>query len=265
MKAKKRYGQNFLNDKNILNKIIKAAADAQGNNILEIGTGHGALTKELDKIGLPVISYEIDKDLWEYNDSEMLPTLKNTTLLKGDFLKSEIPSLDKDSQYKVIANIPYYITSPIIDKLIQHKSLVNSIYIMMQKEVAMRIVSKEGTKDYGSFGIYVQYYCHVKRLFDISRNCFTPPPKVTSSFVELIPRKKPLVEVKDETLFFDIVHAAFWGRRKTITSAIKKFQKTQYVGPKIEAVLEKLEINPMIRGEKLSIQQFANIANELSS
>lgn len=261
--AKKKFGQNFLYDHNILEKIVNKSEIKEDEHILEIGTGRGALTKELDKASKHIISYEIDKDLFAENQTTLAPFLKNTKLIEGDFLKAKIPVLPDNKKYKVIANIPYYITTPIIERIIENKHQISHSIMMVQMELANRLIAKAGSKDFSSFTIFCNYYFETKKLFKVSRHCFRPVPNVESAIIQLTTREKPLVEVKDEKLFFDIIHAAFWGRRKTIHTAIKKFDATKNISAAFDQALDDLQIDPRTRGEKLSIQQFADITNAI--
>ncbi|HCY36832.1 MAG TPA: ribosomal RNA small subunit methyltransferase A [Candidatus Margulisbacteria bacterium] len=262
--AKKRYGQNFLIDKNILKKIVTSAKISPQEHVIEIGTGRGALTREIDKFAHSVISYEIDKDVYSENKIRLVPELRNTTLIEGDFMLLPFPIPEEDIKFKVIANIPYYITTPIIEKLIDHKDKVSDIYLMVQKEVADRLVASPGNKTYGSFTIFADYHFEVKKLFNVSRNCFRPVPNVESAFIQLTPRSLPKVKVADETLFFDLVHASFWGRRKTILTAVKNYQKTSKLAEIFKRALEAYDISPTIRGERLSVKEFGMLANYIS-
>lgn len=259
--ARKKFGQNFLYDQNILEKIANKSEIKEDEHILEIGTGRGALTKELDKASKYVISYEIDKDLFEENQTNLAPLLKNTKLIEGDFLKAKIPTLPDNQKYKVIANIPYYITTPIIERIIENKHQISTAIMMVQMELANRLIAKAGSKDFSSFTIFCNYYFETKKLFKVSRHCFRPVPNVESAIIQLTTREKPFVEVSDEKIFFDIVHAAFWGRRKTIHTAIKKHEATRNISVAFDQALSELGIDSKIRGEKLSVQDFANLAN----
>lgn len=263
IRAKKKFGQNFLTDKNILDKIVRYTTLSDDDTVIEIGTGHGALTRELDARARSVLSYEIDKDLCQLNLTRLTPQLHRTQLIQADFLDAPFPIPSAEKTFKVIANIPYNITTPIIEKLITNRHHISSIFLMVQKELADRLAASPGNKDYGSFTIFVDYFCQVKKLFNVSRTCFRPIPKVDSAVISITPRSAPKVDVSNEKLFFDVMHAAFWGRRKTLNNSLKKYGPTSPLANLIAPALQACNIEAQIRGERLSIEQFAALANTI--
>jgi 16S rRNA (adenine1518-N6/adenine1519-N6)-dimethyltransferase len=244
--AKKSLGQNFLTDDNIKRKIIQACQLSQDDNVLEIGPGLGALTWEIVKIVGSITTVEKDTRLCAQL-KDKFKDFPNLKLLNQDFLKFKL----NRKFSKVIGNIPYNISSPIIEHLINQKDKINSIYISLQKELAERIIAKPGGKDYGSFSLFVQYHCQPEIKFIIRKGCFRPQPKVDSVFMELKIRKSPKVLVKVEELFFKIIRAAFGQRRKMIANTLRNFI------PRDE--ISHTGLNPNSRPEELSLEDFAKI------
>ena len=259
-------GQNFLVDGHIIDKITTASKLSSEDEILEIGPGIGTLTQQLAKKAEKVVAIEIDQAL-KVIHKETLPE-KNITILYHDFLKMNLQQLFSDHfkglNVKVIANIPYYITTPIIMKILEEKIPVKSITVMVQKEVADRFAASPGTKTYGAISAVVQYYCQVEIPFIVPKTVFIPQPKVDSAVMILSPHHEPPVDVTNETLFFDIIKGAFSQRRKTFVNAVSSSVPTLKKDDLIDA-LEKLGYNPAIRGEKLSIHDFATITNYFNS
>lgn len=256
---KKIFGQNFIVDENLINNIITKAEIDNETLVIEIGPGAGSLTSKLAKSAKQVLCYEIDKDLE--------PILKknisdcNVDIIFEDFLKSDVLfDLQKYSYKKlyVVANLPYYITTPIIMKLIEDRIPVDKIVVMVQKEVGNRFKATPNSKDYGSLSIFLQYYFKVRKLIDVSRNVFIPKPNVDSIVVEFA-RKDRNYDVKNEALFFTLVKDSFTQKRKTLRNNLK-----QYDLKKIEAILNKYGFTLTVRAEQLSIDIFIEIANELS-
>lgn len=256
---KKIFGQNFIVDENLINNIITKAEIDNETLVIEIGPGAGSLTSKLAKSAKQVLCYEIDKDLE--------PILKknisdcNVDIIFEDFLKSDVLfDLQKYSYKKlyVVANLPYYITTPIIMKLIEDRIPVDKIVVMVQKEVGNRFKATPNSKDYGSLSIFLQYYFKVRKLIDVSRNVFIPKPNVDSIVVEFA-RKDRNYDVKNEALFFTLVKDSFTQKRKTLRNNLK-----QYDLKKIEAILNKYGFTLTVRAEQLSIDVFVEIANELS-
>jgi len=259
---KKRLGQNFLIDRNIKDKIIKIADVKPSDVILEIGPGLGALTEDLAKKAKRVVAVEKDRALTGIL-KDLLGGYKNVTVEQGDFLK--MGSKNGDTLllkqgvpiFKVIGNLPYYITTPILSRLIENRKHINSILVTIQKEVAQRIVAGPGSKDYGSLSLYLQYYTEPTIEMTISKSCFYPQPEVSSCLVKMLVREKPPVSVKNEELLFKIIRAAFNQRRKTLANTLKPICKD------IKSILESAGINPACRGETLTLEKFAQIANKI--
>lgn len=257
---KKMYGQNFIIDENIINNIIKSAKIDKDTLVLEIGPGAGSLTYKLSEYSKNVLCYEIDttlKELLEDNLSEC----NNVDIIFKDFLKANVLEDIKKYNYKklyVVANLPYYITTPIIIKFIEDNIPVDKIVVMVQKEVGDRFKAKPNSKDYNSLSIYLNYYFNVKKLLDISKNVFIPKPNVDSIVVEFI-KKENKFKLKDEKLFFNLVKDSFTQKRKTIKNNLKKYNLE-----KIEEVLKKYNFDLSARAEQLPIEVFIDIANNLS-
>lgn len=254
---KKKYGQNFIVDKNIINSIVDKADIDSETLVIEIGPGSGALTKELGKVAKNVIAYEIDtevKDLLESNITS------NTEVIYGDFLKRDVLSDLKKYSYEklyVVANLPYYITTPIIVKIIEDKIPVGKMVLMVQKEVGDRFRANPGTKEYNSLSIFLNYYFDIKKILDVSRNVFVPKPNV-DSIVVMFTKKEKQLEVKDENLFFKLVRDSFKQKRKTIKNNLKDYDLN-----KILEVLEKYGYDLSVRAEALPTEVFVDIANNL--
>lgn len=257
IKAKKSLGQNFLTDKDVLGKIANSLETNSNDLIMEIGPGMGALTKYLKEKGSYLIAFEIDerfKDILNtFND-------KKTKIVFQDFLKVDIDKELNSYNYEniyVIANIPYYITTPIIKKVITLNKL-DSMTILVQKEVAERFTAKPNTKDYGSLTVFLQYYFQVEYLFTVKRECFKPIPKVDSAVVRFKRRKESL-NILNEDIFFKLVNDAFRMKRKTLKNNL-----TNYPWEIIEAILNKHSLPINVRAEQISIEVFKEIANSLT-
>ncbi|TAN39738.1 MAG: ribosomal RNA small subunit methyltransferase A [Nitrospirae bacterium] len=250
---KKKLGQNFLSDPFVLGRIIEAADLTPDDTVIEIGPGPGSLTKLLAENVKRLIAIELDHDLCV----KLLPKLsafRNVELIEGDALKY---SYNDVGRFKVVANIPYYITTPLIFRLLEEKENLGSITLTIQKEVAERIVAGPGGKDYGVLSIMVQYYSIPQLKFIVPKELFWPVPKVDSAVVHITLRKTPAVEVKDEEFFFKVIRTAFSQRRKTLSNSLKPF------GPAVKEVLEIAAVDPVRRPETLSISEFAQIADLL--
>ena len=248
----KSMGQNFL-VKQWVPEEIADAAFCEGKTVLEIGPGIGCLTRELSLRADKVYSIELDKSLMPVL-SETLIGCENVEVVFADALRSELPRADV-----VCANLPYNITTPILTKLVRGNYAY--ITVMIQREVADRICASEGNKDYGSFGIYVQWFYECEKLFDVTPDCFMPQPKVTSTVIRLKKREEKICGVNDEELMFKIIRASFNQRRKTLTNALHNAGIADKADT--EAVLNKLGFDSQIRGEVLSIVDFAKICDEL--
>jgi 16S rRNA (adenine1518-N6/adenine1519-N6)-dimethyltransferase len=258
-------GQNFLIDGNVIDNICNAANINKDDVVLEIGAGIGTLTQHLCEKAKKVVSIEIDRQL-ETIHHETLP-YKNLTLIYDDFMKVDLISLFnehfKGEKVKIVANIPYYITTPIVMRLLEEKLPLDSITVMVQKEVANRFSSQPGTKDYGAITAVIQYYAEPRLAFIVPSTVFIPQPKVDSAVIVMKLHEHPPVRLDDENLFFRLVKGAFGQRRKTLVNSVSgtipEIKKDELL-----TIITKLGFNPAIRGEKLSIHDFALIANELN-
>ena len=257
---KKMFGQNFIIDENIINNIINSANIDKDTLVIEIGPGAGSLTFKLSQYAKNVLCYEIDttlKELLEDNLSEC----SNINIIFKDFLKANVLEDIKQYDYKklyVVANLPYYITTPIIVKFIEENIPVDKIVVMVQKEVGDRFKAKPNTKEYNSLSIYLNYYFEVKKLLDISKNVFIPKPNVDSIVVEFT-KKENKFKLKDEKVFFNLVKDSFTQKRKTIKNNLKKYNLE-----KIEKVLKNYNFDLSVRAEQLPIEVFVDISNNLT-
>lgn len=263
LKLSKSLGQNFLIDGNILNKIVEGANISEQDNVIEIGPGIGSLTQLLAEKAKEVLAIEIDQNLLPVLD-KTLKDYKNVKVINKDILKVDLEKLIEEyfpgKRPKVVANLPYYVTTPIIMKFLEEKVKVDSLVVMIQKEVGDRMQASPNSKDYGSLSIAVQYYCDASILFKVPPSVFVPPPKVESTVIKLKVLDKPRVEVDDEKLFFNIVRDSFGKRRKTLLNALSS-GKLEIDKELIREALIELNINEKIRGEALTIGQFALITN----
>ena len=220
IKMSKKLGQNFLIKRGIVDEIVKAADLQEGEPVLEIGPGIGTLTQGLAQSGANVTAIELDTRLLEVLDTT-LAQYSNVTIVHGDVLKLDVPSIMNNEPFKVVANLPYYITTPIIMSLLESRLPIERLVVMVQKEVALRMVAKPGTKDYGALSVAVQYYTKPDIVLDVPPKSFLPAPAVTSSVIRCVLRDKPPVDVVDEKLFFRVVKAGFAQRRKTFANTMK--------------------------------------------
>ncbi|WP_303266760.1 16S rRNA (adenine(1518)-N(6)/adenine(1519)-N(6))-dimethyltransferase RsmA [Streptococcus vestibularis] len=265
---KKSFGQNFLTDTNILQKIVDTAEIDKNVNVIEIGPGIGALTEFLTENAAEVMAFEIDERLVPILE-DTLRDHDNVKVINEDVLKADLQTRVKEFEnpnlpIKVVANLPYYITTPILMHLIESKIPFAEFVVMMQKEVADRISAEPNTKAYGSLSIAVQYYMTAKVAFVVPRTVFVPAPNVDSAILKMTRRKQPLVEVKDEGFFFRVSKASFVHRRKTLWNNLTShFGKSEEVKNKLEQALENAAIKPSIRGEALSISDFARLSDAL--
>ena len=265
---KKSFGQNFLTDTNILQKIVDTAEIDKNVNVIEIGPGIGALTEFLAENAAEVMAFEIDDRLVPILE-DTLRDHDNVNVINEDVLKADLQTRVKEFKnpelpIKVVANLPYYITTPILMHLIESKIPFAEFVVMMQKEVADRISAEPNTKAYGSLSIAVQYYMTAKVAFVVPRTVFVPAPNVDSAILKMTRRKQPLVEVKDEDFFFRVSKASFLHRRKTLWNNLTShFGKSEEVKNKLDQALENAAIKPSIRGEALSISDFARLSDAL--
>lgn len=256
---KKKFGQNFLIDSNILEKIVSSADIDKNSLVIEIGPGAGALTKRISKKAKHVLAYEIDDKLKPILD-EILSEEENIEIIYEDFLKRDIFNDIEKYEYKklfVVANLPYYITTPIIQRIIDSKIPLNSIVIMVQKEVGNRFKAQPGSKEYNSLSIYLKYHFNIKKVVDVSRNVFIPKPNVDSIVIKL-DKINPPVKLLNEKAFFQLVRDSFVFKRKTLRNNLKEYDLNL-----VEKVLNKYNLDLSVRAEKMDIKIFADIANNL--
>lgn len=261
IKMSKKLGQNFLIKRGIVDEIVHAAELTPGEPVLEVGPGIGTLTQGLAQSGADVTAIELDRRLLEVLDTT-LASYDNVRIIHGDVLKLDVPSIMNHKPFKVVANLPYYITTPIIMSLLESKLPIERLVVMVQKEVALRMVAKPGTKDYGALSVAVQYYTEPNIVLDVPPKSFLPAPAVTSSVIRCVLRDKPPVDVIDEKLFFRVVKAGFAQRRKTFSNTMKT---TGLSKDRIEELLAKANIDGQRRGETFTLQEFADVANAWAS
>ena len=263
----KKFGQNFLIDTTVLDRIISSAEITKEDCVLEIGPGIGTMTQYLAERAGSVVAVEIDKALLPILE-ETLQDYDNVTVINDDILKVDINRLVEEKNggrpIKVVANLPYYITTPIIMGLFEKNVPVDSITVMVQKEVADRMQVGPGTKDYGALSLAVQYYAKPEIVANVPPNCFMPRPKVGSAVIKLTRYEKPPVEVHDERLMFRLIRASFNQRRKTLVNGIKNSGDFSLGKEEIENIFEKCGLPLNIRGEALTLEQFAMLANCIS-
>ena len=262
----KKFGQNFLIDTSVLERIIEAAKIGPEDCVLEIGPGIGTMTQYLAETAGSVIAVEIDKALIPILE-ETLGSYENITVIQGDILKLDIRELAEKyaggKKLKVVANLPYYITTPIIMGLFEKDIPLSGITVMVQKEVAERMQAKPGTKDYGALSLAVQYYAEPRIAANVPPNCFMPRPTVGSAVIHLKHREIPSVKAEDEKFMFDLIRAAFNQRRKMLPNALMGAAIPGLTKENIANALQKLQISETIRGEKLSLEDFAKLSDLL--
>ena len=262
----KKFGQNFLIDTHVLDKIIAAAEITKDDFVLEIGPGIGTMTQYLACAARKVVAVEIDKALIPILE-DTLSDYDNARVINNDVLKVDIAKLAEEENggkpIKVVANLPYYITTPIIMGLFENHVPIKSITVMVQKEVADRMQVGPGTKDYGALSLAVQYYAKPYIVANVPPNCFMPRPKVGSAVIRLERYEEPPVKVKDENLMFLIFRASFNQRRKTLANGLKNSAELDYTKEEIEAAIEALGRGASIRGEALTLEEFAKLADFL--
>ncbi|KJS18810.1 MAG: hypothetical protein VR72_21635 [Clostridiaceae bacterium BRH_c20a] len=265
-KFKKRFGQNFITDPGILNKIVSSGEINSEDIVVEIGPGAGTLTKAIAQEAKLVIAIEIDKDLMPILADNLLD-FNNIRVIEGDALKINLDQLVEEitgeqKPYKIVANLPYYITSPLVMHFLESEFNIQRIVIMVQKEVAQRFTGEPGTKDYGALTVSLNYYSKPKIAFFVSRNVFTPKPDVDSAVVDLEIRKEPPYQVNNINILRKLIKAAFNQRRKTLTNALKVLNIEKAI---IAQILEDTKIDPKRRGETLTLEEFVKVANKLSA
>ena len=270
LSAKKKFGQNFLTDEKVLDRIIKGAGISETDTVLEIGPGFGTLTQALSENAGHVIAVEIDKDLIPVL-SETLTGYDNVTVINGDIMEADITELlhtplpggktPENTCYKVAANLPYYITTPVIMKILESGAPVESITVMVQKEVGERMQAAPGGKDYGVLSLSCQYYCDVKVIANVPSCSFIPRPGVDSVVVNMKRHSEPPVKVKDEQYMFELIRLGFSQRRKTLLNNLK----TRYGKETAELAIKEAGLPADIRGERLSLSDFALLSDILMS
>ena len=263
MRPKKSLSQNFLINDRAAKRIVDSLNIQEGDTVLEIGAGKGALTKYLLEKAKKVIAVEIDKRLCQYLEQRFLEK-NNLVLINKDILKIDFENLTGPKGHlKVIGNLPYQITSPLLSLLLENRKFIPLSVLMVQKEVAKRICAQPGSKDWSPLSITIQLHSEVKTLFNLKPTSFFPPPKVESSVIKIIFRKKPKVFIADENLFFSVIRSAFGQRRKIILNSLS----ASFNLPKknLELILNKVKIDSKRRPETLSIQEFANLSKALGN
>ena len=263
----KKFGQNFLIDTHVLDRIIESAGITKEDCVLEIGPGIGTMTQYLAEAAREVVAVEIDKKLIPILQ-DTLSAYDNVTVINEDILKVDIARLVQERNdgkpIKVVANLPYYITTPIIMGLFESHVPLKSITIMVQKEMADRMQVGPGSKEYGALSLAVQYYAQPEIVANVPPNCFMPRPNVASAVIRLTRYEKPPVEVQDEQRMFAIIRASFNQRRKTLANSLSNEPKLHLTREDVTAALEKMGVNPLIRGEALTLEQFAALSNILN-
>ena len=262
----KKFGQNFLIDARVLEKIMDAADITKEDFVLEIGPGIGTMTQYLAERAREVLAVEIDKNLIPIL-SETLSEYDNVNILNADILKTDLKKIAEEKNggrsVKVVANLPYYITTPIIMGLFESHVPVENVTVMVQKEVADRMQAGPGTKDYGALSLAVQYYAEPYIAANVPPNCFMPRPKVGSAVIRLTKHKTPPVQVTNEKLLFQLIRASFNQRRKTLQNGIKNFSGLNFSKEEVAEALEQMGVSPTIRGEALTLEQFAKLSSLL--
>ena len=262
----KKFGQNFLIDGHVIEKIIAAAGIGKDDVVLEIGPGIGTLTQRLCEAAGDVVAVEIDRNLIPILTGDTCKDYKNLQIVSGDIMKTDIPALLApfgDRPVKVVANLPYYITTPILMKLLEDRLPIESITVMVQKEVAERMETGPGTKDYGALSLAVQYYSEPYLAANVPANCFMPRPNVGSAVIRLTVHDTPPVSVKDERKMFALIRASFNQRRKTLVNGIGNAAELSYTKEQVAGALEKLGMPATIRGEALTLADFAALSDAL--
>lgn len=264
-KPLKRYGENYLIDSNIKDKIIGEIGISSGDVILEIGPGLGALTIDIAETGVEVTAVEKDKKAFAILRDLVDGDFVNLRLVNADILEFDISGFAAGRKIKIVGNLPYYITSPIIEKIVSEHDIVRSATILVQKEFAERLVAKPGTKEYGSFSCFVQYHAKISYIYTVKHASFYPEPDINSGILKLDMLDRPLVEVRDEDLLFRIIRGAFNQRRKSIINSLSREVVLDLAKEALVRVLKRACVDPAARPETLSLSDFARIANSISS
>ncbi len=262
---KKNFGQNFLVDERVLDKIVDAANIGENDLVIEVGPGIGTLTQAMAKKAGKVVSVEIDRTLVPILE-ELLEDYDNVEIINEDILKVDLNALierHKGMNVKMAANLPYNITTPIIMNILEKHIPMESLTVMIQKEVAFRMNAKPSTKDYGSLSLVTRYYCEPYLVANVPRNCFMPRPNVDSAVIKLTLPDRPPVDVKDESFFFEFIKAAFSQRRKTLVNCIHNSGILNMSKEEIGSLLSSLGFDEKVRGESLTLRDFAKICNSI--
>lgn len=266
-RTRKRFGQHFLVDRNTVEKVLDAADIRQGDPVLEIGPGVGTLTQAIAERGADTVAVEVDSDLIPILQ-EALQGAPNVRIVQADVLSLDLSQFLAGHfggvKVKVVGNLPYYITSPIITQVLEAREKADRLVLMVQQEVAERLEASPGTRDYGSMSVFVQFYAEVEIAARVPRTVFLPPPDVSSAVVRLIPRTEPPVETPSEDLFFDVVHCGFGKRRKTLLNSLSDCPALGLTKDQVSRVLRDAGIDPSLRAERLSLDDFASIARVVS-
>ncbi|MFH1612581.1 MAG: 16S rRNA (adenine(1518)-N(6)/adenine(1519)-N(6))-dimethyltransferase RsmA [bacterium] len=264
IKANKQLGQHFIFSQKIISKIIECFDLKKENVVLEIGAGLGILTQQVSFLANNVIAVEIDKTFLKILNDEF-KDYSNIEIIEQNILDLDIVNLFEKYQkkIKVVGNLPYYIANPIIRKMLENRKYISEIIIMVQAEVAERIISSPKTKKYGILSISVQYFAKAEILTKISRENFSPKPKVNSALVKIIPYEKPLFEVKNEDFFFQVIKSAFNKRRKTLLNSLWNSSFLKIDKEKLKEIILQSEIDPLLRAEAITIQKFVTLSNNL--
>ena len=263
----KRFGQNFLIDTHVLEKIIKSAEITKEDLVLEIGPGIGTMTQYLCENAREVVAVEIDKNLIPILENDTLAEYDNVTVINEDILKFDLNALVQErnsgNRIKVVANLPYYITTPIIMGLFESHVPLQNITVMVQKEVADRMQAGPGSKDYGALSLAVQYYATPYIAANVPPNCFMPRPNVGSAVIRLTLHEEPPVKVRDEKFMFALIRASFNQRRKTLVNGLTNASELKLSKEEVQAALEEMGLSATVRGEALTLEQFAELSNRI--
>ena len=265
-KFNKALGQNFVTDKNLLNAIVDDALVTYDDTVVEIGTGAGTLTRAIAEKAKQVISFEVDKNLAPVLDLS-LKGLENVTVVFKDVLKMKKEEFEKivSTPFKVVANLPYYVTTPMIMHFLESDLPVISVTVMVQKEVAMRMQAGPGTKDYGALSLAVQFYAEPYIAANVPPNCFIPRPNVGSAVIRLKTYEQPQIQVKDEAFLFALIRASFNQRRKTLVNSLKNASDLKLEKEQVLEALRTMGLSETVRGEALTLEQFASLADLLKA
>ncbi|MCR5409404.1 MAG: 16S rRNA (adenine(1518)-N(6)/adenine(1519)-N(6))-dimethyltransferase RsmA [Lachnospiraceae bacterium] len=262
--ASKRFGQNFIKDNRVLEDIVEASCLTKEESVVEIGPGLGALTEVLSEAADQVYAVEVDRKLIPILE-ETLKGRDNIHIINQDIMKTDVKALTDGRPFRIVANLPYYITTPIIMSLLENRVPCRSITVMVQKEVGERMVAQPGNKDYGALTLAVGYYTKAAIVRKVPSSCFIPAPKVDSVVVNMDVLQKPTVEVEDEELLFSLIRGAFNQRRKTLLNALSGYPALDLDKEVIRKAIADIGEKPTVRGEELSLRRFADLAGALTS